>query len=153
MWNGRYSGHRAFTNKTSRGYFSGTILKINATAHRVIWKLCFGTEPEMVDHINRNIEDNRLCNLRAATAFSNQTNRAMKVTNQSGVPGVGWDRRLRKWKVTIGKRYFGVFSTIEKAVKARQEAEEIVGFSRAFDAEQEQNEVNEADVGCKREII
>ena len=32
-------------------------------AHRVCWFLAHGEQPEMIDHLNHNGADNRLCNL------------------------------------------------------------------------------------------
>lgn len=42
--------------------------------HRLIWKLVYGDEPEILDHINRNGADNRLANLRACTHQENMRN-------------------------------------------------------------------------------
>lgn len=48
--------------------------------------------------------------------------------NKSGVKGVFWDKRSKKWKATIGfKReiiYLGLYDNLEDAAQARKEAEE-----------------------------
>ena len=40
-------------------------------AHRVIWKMITGDDPDTVDHINHNTQDNRLSNLRDVTQSDN----------------------------------------------------------------------------------
>jgi len=55
-------------------------------AHRVIWKLVYKTEPpQIIDHINRDRSDNRIENLRAATASENalNTDRLVEVIEES----------------------------------------------------------------------
>ena len=42
--------------------------------HRLIWKLCYNTEPEIIDHMNRDKKDNRIRNLREATPQTNGNN-------------------------------------------------------------------------------
>lgn len=54
----------------------------------------------VVDHINRNPADNRRCNLRICTQFENNKNRS---NNTSGITGVTWRSRSKKWRATIMK--------------------------------------------------
>jgi hypothetical protein len=57
-----------------------------------------------VDHISGDTLDNRLENLRPATAAQNAWNRKTPSTNKSGYKGVSWYAPTQKWLVKI---YFG----------------------------------------------
>lgn len=46
-----------------------------ALAHRVIWKMVYGTEPAEIDHRDGDPSNNRLSNLREATRSQNLANR------------------------------------------------------------------------------
>lgn len=56
-----------------------------------------------VDHISGNTLDNRLENLRPATAAQNAHNRKIPSTNKSGYKGVSWHTRTQNW---VAKIYF-----------------------------------------------
>lgn len=81
----------------------------------------------VVDHINRNIFDNRKCNLRKATFSQNNMNRSIQKNNSSGHAGVRWNKQRNVWnaQITINKRqiHLGCFIHLENAVKARKNAE------------------------------
>lgn len=129
-WHTRYAGQEAFTT-ISHGYKVGSLCKITVSAHRVAWKMTSGDEPAMLDHINGDRSDNRLCNLRAANALENVRNSARYQNNGSGVSGVRWHRVRRKWQAYIrsGKLlHLGYFSNFEDAVAARKAAEVTHGF-------------------------
>lgn len=96
--------------------------------HRVVWLLAYGEWPlRLLDHINRDRSDNRLCNLRLATVTENNRNRPRQVSNKSGVIGVYWSAEHRKWKAQItvdGRRIFlGLHGEKKKAADARLAAE------------------------------
>lgn len=87
--------------------------------HRVI----LGSEcAEEVDHEDGDGLNNRRSNLRAATVGQNQYNQRLKSTNTSGVKGVTWRPKNKKWQVAIradGKtRYVGYFRNLEDAAAA-----------------------------------
>lgn len=95
--------------------------------HRLAWLHIHGEWPAShMDHINGVRDDNRLVNLREATATENQQNRIADKRNTSGVLGVSWCSRDGKWLAQIrldGKRkYLGRFDTVEEAGAAYAEA-------------------------------
>ena len=56
--------------------------------HRIIFEMCFGREPEFVDHIDGDCGNNTLSNLREVTHQDNCKNRGVYETNTSGKTGV-----------------------------------------------------------------
>ena len=58
-----------------RGYLMVKVGKHYMLAHRVIWAIHYGEQPPAeIDHKNRDKKDNRINNLRAATAVENKQN-------------------------------------------------------------------------------
>lgn len=92
--------------------------------HREVNKTPEGSE---TDHINRNKLDNRKVNLRSVTRSQNTVNHTAHKHNITGIKGVVWDRKLRKYRAQIGvdkKRVsLGYFDDIAEALKVRKEAE------------------------------
>ena len=89
-------------------------------AHRLAWFLHYGRWPEnVIDHINGNGTDNRLCNLREATIGENMFNSRTPKTNTSGRKGVCYDRLNKKWMAYVGfeGRFInlGRYATLEEA--------------------------------------
>ncbi len=124
MWNGRNAGKQAFSRTSIKGYKVGCIFGRQALAHRVIWKLVTGDDPDTIDHINGIKHDNRFSNLRSVSQSTNCKNKATYSNNASGVPGVT-ATHWNKWKVQIGNPplYLGIFETFEEAVAVRKKAE------------------------------
>jgi hypothetical protein len=83
-------------------------------AHRVAWFLHYGEWPDgVIDHINHNRKDNRICNLRAVTHHENLQNRE---PNKSGMPiGVRRGGKFHGYRARIvsnGKSiYLGSYET------------------------------------------
>ncbi len=79
------------------------------------------------DHIDRNPLNNRRNNLRPATLAENARNKTKLRDNESGVMGVGWNKKTQKWIVRImvdrQSIYLGLFVNKEDAIKARLNAE------------------------------
>lgn len=108
--------------RNSRGYIVVKYRGAYYQAHRIIWLIVHGQTPEMIDHVNGNPWDNRLCNLRAATPRENQRNRRRNKTSTSGIKGVRWDPRSKAWVARIrdGQRnlVLGRFKDISSAASA-----------------------------------
>ena len=68
------------------------------TMHRLIMDAKKGDE---IDHINRNKLDNRRSNLRLCTTSHNKANVERQPNNTSGMKGVSWHTRDRKWRAYI----------------------------------------------------
>ena len=67
-------------------------------------------------------------NLRLVNRTQNNMNTGLRSNNTSGHTGVAWDKSKRKWvaKIQIGgkAKFLGRYTDVEKAIKARIEAEE-----------------------------
>ena len=87
--------------------------------HQIIFLMFYGYLPKQIDHINRDRLDNRIENLRAATNSQNQHNKSIPKNNTSGIQGVTWNKRAKKWYVQLmfNKKpmYFGVYKDLELA--------------------------------------
>lgn len=83
-----------------------------------------------VDHINRDTLDNRKSNLRIVTRSQNQKNKGIQKNNKTGMTGVYWVEKTKRWLVRMkieGKNtYFGSFvdkqDAIERAIDIRRQA-------------------------------
>lgn len=58
-------------------------------------------EKNIVDHINRDIYDNRLCNLRAVSCQENIINSSLSKNNTSNIIGVNYRKDREKWRAYI----------------------------------------------------
>jgi hypothetical protein len=96
-------------------------------AHRLIWKLVTGEWPKRVDHINKVKHDNRWVNLREATGSENAFNRRKGVNNTTGITGICWVSTGR-WRVQLGKTYFGLHKDFFEACCTRKSAENKSGI-------------------------
>jgi hypothetical protein len=110
----------------SSGYFHITINKRTYKAHRLAWLYVYGKWPnKMIDHINGNPNDNRICNLRECSNSQNQYNAKLRKDNTSGIKGVSWHKDAKKWAVHLnvnGKhKYIGIYETKELAESAIKE--------------------------------
>lgn len=81
----------------------------------------------VVDHINKDKLDNRRCNLRIVNQSLNAFNQSLGKNNTSGVTGVSWDKKNKKWEVNIMVRRknkkIGRFKDLSDAIAARVAAE------------------------------
>ena len=103
--------------------------------HRIIWMWVFGEWPDEVDHINGDRLDNRLHNLRNVSRKENARNIRVGGSNTSGVLGVYWVERDKRWSARIGNTsrgggFIGYYKTKAEAVAARKQAEIDLGYHK-----------------------
>lgn len=123
-WNARWEGKPAL-KKMWNGYRVGRVDYKQVGAHRAIWKLVTGEEPDVIDHINGIRDDNRFENLRNVTFAENRKNVRMTSRNTSGALGIRQDKKSGKWVAVI---QVGTFLTKDEAVAARKAAEIALGY-------------------------
>lgn len=125
-YNSQNAGKEAFTYADKRGYRHGTIFGVNYQAHRVIWKMMTGEDPDTIDHINGDTSDNRFENLRSCTVAENSRNYA-KPSGSSKYRGVCWVKRDQAWAARIsngkgGKVSLGNYKDEIEAARAYDKA-------------------------------
>ena len=134
-WNRRYAETEALTAINDQGYRIGSIFNKSYRAHRVAWAMHYGTWPDQeIDHTNGNRLDNKIENLRCVSSTENSRNKAIHKNNTSGVCGVYFCKRDKKWAAVIylsnnQKKFLGRFQSIQDAHAARKDAEKKYGFS------------------------
>lgn len=133
-WNDRFA-YKPLTYKAhSKGYHQIRIDGFIYQAHRVIWALQFGEWPTgELDHINGDVTDNRIENLRDVTKSINMRNQKLRKDNTSGMPGVCWSVERGMWRVNVAtpdrRHYVGQFERLEDAIAARKAAQLRHGFT------------------------
>ena len=108
--------------KHSDGYLNFQYCGKLYLTHRIAWLLHYGEWPDQIDHINGVRDDNRICNLRSVPSVLNSRNKATYKNNVSGVVGVSWVARDKRWVAMLGKIRLGAFITKDAAVAARTAA-------------------------------
>lgn len=107
------------------GYLRVDLFGKHFRVHRLIYLMFHGRLPKILDHINGNKLDNRIENLRPATAAQNKFNSVKPKTNKSGIKNVFWNKQLKKWTVSMSvknkAKYFGSYETIEEAAQVAQQ--------------------------------
>ena len=108
----------------SRGYVVIKLAGKYRYAHRLAWLVVNGVEPEcQIDHIDRDKSNNRICNLRLATASQNGQNKPIFNNNKVGVPNICWLPRKDMWQVYVRvnskSTYVGCYKTLLDAAAAR----------------------------------
>ena len=122
------------THQLQTGYHMLYLGGTNYYAHRIIWKLHTGEDlpcDMVIDHINHDPGDNRLCNLRLVTLSENTYN-----TTQNNVLDPDTSRRGiiqtkgGRWRVQIyhegTKLYLGTYDTLPEAIAARTGGEYLL---------------------------
>lgn len=116
----RHDGKTAGT-PTAEGYIAIRLLGRGVLAHRLAYFWMYGQWPlDQIDHVNRIRDDNRLINIRPATAHQNSLNRGVTTRSKSGYKGVFWDKNRQTWKavITIDGRKHQIRGKFRTAVEA-----------------------------------
>ena len=99
------------------------------SVHRII-ALTFISNPNnlpKVDHIDRNILNNNITNLRWVSNSVNGMNSCLSKANTSGFCGVYWNKTHMKWvayiKINRRRKSLGYFFNKQDAIKARELAD------------------------------
>ena len=106
--------------------------------HRLIYLYHYGYMPTYIDHIDGNVTNNSIENLRECTNQQNQYNSKLNIKNTSGHKNVHFNKRINKWSVYLrinkNKTYFGVYDDLELAALVATEARDKFhnNFARHF---------------------
>jgi len=118
----------------SNGYWQIRVAGEKYLAHRLAWLYVYGYFPENdLDHRDRIRHHNWIDNLREATKSCNAKNAKIRSNNASGITGVSWYKRKKKWQAYIQDKkhkviYLGIFTSLLEAAKARYAAEVKYGY-------------------------
>ncbi len=97
--------------------------------HRLIWIYHHGEIPDdlIIDHIDGDTLNDRIENLRLVTLEINANNSKQRIDNRSGVTGVSFNTRMKKWRAKASHKgkdvilYLG--DDFDKACAARRDWE------------------------------
>jgi hypothetical protein len=121
VFNSKFAGKLAGSIDPSHGYIKVNIYGRRYYAHRLAWAYVNGHWPDgIIDHINLDVADNRIDNLRIVDPAQSSMNTPMRRTNKLGVKGViltpwGYHPQLQVRKKTI---YLGYYKTLDEAKSA-----------------------------------
>ena len=104
--------------------------------HQVIAEIKYGNYDHgtmLPDHLSRDTDDNRKCNILLKTNKENCKNRGISKANTSGKTGVSFNKDKGMWTAYITVNYktifLGDFVDLNEAINIRKEAEKKYGFT------------------------
>lgn len=126
MW--RHNGKKAGgTNGKLQPYIRVCVDRVRYMAHKVVYLIHNGFMPQIVDHIDGNLQNNCIENLREATRSENAINKKIRKDSVTGIKNVTQDKTTGRYKVHLtinGKRkHFGTYDDLELADLVAMEAQ------------------------------
>jgi len=132
------TGNKDFSGKVAgsknhNGYIATVINNKRYFNSHLVWLMHHGYISEnLLDHINRKRDDDRIENLREVSRSCNNRNAGLRKDNSSGVKGVSFHNGCEKWHAYINvggrKRYLGKSDDFYEAVLLRLAAEQCIGW-------------------------
>lgn len=115
------------------GYIRIRVDKDEYAASILAWFYMTGSWPKLqIDHDDRDKTNNSWNNLFEVESHQNQKNMKLFATNNSGVAGVGWQKRDKRWRARLEYRgkvvYSKSFKSFHKAVAVRKALEVFYGY-------------------------
>lgn len=107
-----------------RGYLVTSAFGRQRFVHRIVYEMHFGIIPPgmQIDHVDGDKLNNRIENLRLATASQNCANKRIGRPSKTGFTGVYWNRIVGRYtaQVTVNgeTRSLGMYATAEEASAA-----------------------------------
>lgn len=131
----RIKGTRKVGYVNTKGYIRISVDGKGYFAHHLAWLYVYGIFPETtIDHINNVRTDNSIDNLRLVSCAENSKNMKMNKNNKTGIVGVSWSSKARKWSaeitVNLSQIKLGLFTSIEDAINTRNKAEIKYNFHK-----------------------
>ena len=110
--------HKIVGYSNTNGYVQVIIDGRKYLAHRIIYKMWTGNDPDYVNHMNFNIKDNRIENLESVTSSENSYHRkGPNKNNKLGIRNLFYNKNRKKFIVVIRGVFYGEFRSIESALK------------------------------------
>jgi glucosamine 6-phosphate synthetase-like amidotransferase/phosphosugar isomerase protein len=111
----KFKWQLAVTGYAVRNEYQGTSQGKRKTKQYFMHREIMETPKGMTtDHINHNKIDNQKLNLRICTKAQNNANRTGR--------GVSWDKRTKKWRARVGRKWIGRYKELDDALMAYNEA-------------------------------
>ena len=115
------------TNGVKAPYFRVCVNKVRYMVHKVVYLIHYGYMPEFVDHIDGNIKNNVIDNLRDSTRSQNALNKKMRIDSMTKVKNVTRDKTTGKYKILLtvnkARKCFGSYEDLELAELVAIEAQ------------------------------
>lgn len=126
-------GSVAGTQKKKNGYISICINNKEYGAHQLAVLYMTGKfSTKLIDHKDRIKYNNKWDNLIEVNYSENGQNSKLRIDNRSGITGVHFSKRMKKWVAQISKKgkrkYLGDYKSFDNAVCARLAGEQCLNW-------------------------